>query len=178
MAWKRSGVRISPGPPKRFKDLGPFPHPQLCNRGPFGVQAPNSIRLAIRSFFRSVALRDPGSIDMATRILAIPVKRWDHRLVGYRTRPEIDAILAAPATKTWTGRRDHALLLTLYNTGARVKERTVRKATQNHFIESLLLSWPSGSILLDPGVEISVGPRSASGSGSGISPRRTSTFTQ
>ena len=59
---------------------------------------------------------------MATRVLAIPVKRWDHRLVGYRTRPEIDAILAAPATKTWTGRRDHALLLTLYNTGARVSE--------------------------------------------------------
>ena len=57
---------------------------------------------AIRSFFRSVALRDPGSIDMAARILAIPVKRWDHRLVGFRTRPEIDAILAAPDTQTWT----------------------------------------------------------------------------
>src|ERR1017187_5028434 len=56
-----------------------------------------NVRLAaIRSFFRSVALRDPGSVDMATRVLAIPVKRWDHRLVGYRTRPEIDAILAAP----------------------------------------------------------------------------------
>ena len=42
--------------------------------------------------------------------------------MGFRTRPEIDAILAAPDTQTGTGRRDHALLLTLYNTGARVSE--------------------------------------------------------
>jgi integrase len=69
-----------------------------------------------------VALRDPASIDIAARVLAIPVKRWDHRLVGYLTRPEIDAFLASPDTTTWTGRRDHALLLTLYNTGARVSE--------------------------------------------------------
>jgi integrase/recombinase XerD len=82
----------------------------------------NARLAAIRSFFRLVALRDPASVDVATRVLAIPVKRWDHRLVGYLTRPEIDAILATPDTKTWTGRRDHALLLTLYNTGARVSE--------------------------------------------------------
>jgi len=82
-----------------------------------------NVRLAaIRSFFRLVALREPASVDVATRVLAIPVKRWDHHLVGYLTRPEIDAILATPDTKTWTGRRDHALLLTLYNTGARVSE--------------------------------------------------------
>jgi site-specific recombinase XerD len=82
----------------------------------------NARLAAIRSFFRLVALRDPASVDVATRVLAIPVKRWDHHLVGYLTRPEIDAILAAPDTQTWTGRRDHALLLTLYNTGARVSE--------------------------------------------------------
>jgi site-specific recombinase XerD len=82
-----------------------------------------NVRLAaVRSFFRLLALRDPASVDVAARVLAIPVKRWDHRLVGHLTRPEIDAILAAPDLKTWTGRRDHALLLTLYNTGARVSE--------------------------------------------------------
>ena len=74
-----------------------------------------NVRLAaVRSFFRLLALRDPASVDVAARVLAIPVKRWDHRLVGYLTRPEIEAILAAPDLKTWTGRRDHALLLTLY----------------------------------------------------------------
>lgn len=82
----------------------------------------NARLAAIRSFFRLVALRDPASVDIAARVLAIPVKRWDHRLVGYLTRPEIDAILASPDTTTWTGRRDHALLLTLYNTGALVSE--------------------------------------------------------
>ena len=99
-----------------------------------------NVRLAaIRSFFRSVALRDPGSIDMAARILAIPVKRWDHRLVGFRSRPEIDAILAAPDTQTWTGRRDHALLLTLYNTGARVSEIVSAKPDQFSYGPTSLL---------------------------------------
>ena len=69
-----------------------------------------------------VTLRDPASISIATRVLAIPLKRTDRRLVGYLTRAEIDAILAANNLSKWSGRRDHALLLTLYNTGARVSE--------------------------------------------------------
>jgi site-specific recombinase XerD len=61
---------------------------------------------------------------MATRILAIPVKRTDRRLIHSLTREEIDALLAAPDQSHWRGRRDAALLLTLYNTGARVSEIT------------------------------------------------------
>ena len=84
-----------------------------------------NIRLAaIRSFFRWLTLRDPELVGMATRILAIPVKRTDRRLVQSLTRDEIDALLAAPDPIRWQGRRDHALLLTLYNTGARVSEIT------------------------------------------------------
>src|SRR5919205_1773898 len=84
-----------------------------------------NIRLAaIRSFFRLVALRDPDSIGIATRVLAIPVKREDKKLVGYLIREEIDAILAVPDRTEWSGRRDHALLLTMYNSGARVSEMT------------------------------------------------------
>lgn len=82
----------------------------------------NARLAAIRSFFRLVALREPSHVDIATRVLSIPLKRTDHRLVGYLTRPEIDAILAAPNRTRWQGRRDHALLLTLYNAGARVSE--------------------------------------------------------
>ena len=49
-----------------------------------------NIRLAaIRSFVRFVALRDPESLGMVTRVLAIPVKRTDQKLIGYLTRPEI-----------------------------------------------------------------------------------------
>jgi integrase/recombinase XerD len=84
-----------------------------------------NIRLAaIRSFFRLVALRDPDSIGIATRVLAIPIKREDKKLIGYLTRTEMQALLAAPDQSKWSGRRDHTLLLTLYNSGARVSEIT------------------------------------------------------
>jgi integrase/recombinase XerD len=90
-----------------------------------------NIRLsAIRSFFRLVALRDPDSLGLVTRVLAIPMKREDHKLIGYLTRTEIQALLAAPDQATWSGRRDHALLLTLYNSGARVSEVITLKRTQ------------------------------------------------
>ena len=90
-----------------------------------------NIRLAaIRSFFRLVALRDPDSLGIVTRVLAIPMKREDQKLIGYLTRPEIQALLAAPDRSTWSGRRDHALLLTLYNSGARVSEVTTLKREQ------------------------------------------------
>jgi integrase/recombinase XerD len=84
-----------------------------------------NIRLAaIRSFFRLVALRDPDSIGIVTRVLAIPIKREDKKLIGSLTRTEMQALLAAPDPAKWSGRRDHALLLTLYNSGARVSEIT------------------------------------------------------
>lgn len=82
-----------------------------------------TIRLsAIRSCFRLVALRDPDSIGIATRVLAMPLKREDKKLIGSLTRPERQALLAAPEPSKWSGRRDHALLLMFYNSGARVSE--------------------------------------------------------
>jgi integrase/recombinase XerD len=86
------------------------------------AQSRNVRLTAIRSFFRLVAIRDPASVGVATRVLAIPLRRIDQHLVGYLTRPEVDAILAANNLTEWTRRRDHALLLSLYNTGARVSE--------------------------------------------------------
>ena len=59
------------------------------------AQSRNVRLTAIRSFFRLVALRDRASVAVATRVLAIPLKRIDQHLVGYLTRPEVDAILAA-----------------------------------------------------------------------------------
>ena len=85
---------------------------------------------AIRSFFRLVALRDPAQVSQAARVLAIPVKRTDRQLVKALTRAEMEAILAAPDLSQWSGRRDHALLLTLYNSGARVSEITALEQSQ------------------------------------------------
>ena len=86
------------------------------------VRSRNLRLSAIRSFFRLVALRDPDSLGIVTRVLAIPMKREDRKLIGYLTRTEMQALLAAPDPSKWSGRRDHALLLTLYNSGARVSE--------------------------------------------------------
>ena len=86
------------------------------------VRSRNARLAAIRSFMRFAALRAPERVDLTSRVLAIPGKRAPRRLVRYLTRLEMDAILVACDRSSPGGRRNHALLLTLYNTGARVSE--------------------------------------------------------
>ena len=82
-----------------------------------------NLRLAaIRSFVRYAATEGPVFLTAAQRILAIPMKRTEHPLVGFLSREEVQAILDAADPSTWSGRRDRALLTTAYNTGARVSE--------------------------------------------------------
>jgi site-specific recombinase XerD len=80
--------------------------------------------VAIRSFFRYAALETPQHAGLIQRVLVIPNKRQPRPLVGFLTRPEIDALLAAPPRDTWVGRRDHTLLLTAIQTGLRLAEIT------------------------------------------------------
>src|SRR5713101_6364351 len=94
------------------------------------IRSRNMRLAAIRTFARFLALRDPESLAITTRVLAIPGKRTDKKLIGYLTRPEVEALLAAPDRSCWGGRRDYALLLTLYNSGARVSEATTLKREQ------------------------------------------------
>lgn len=54
----------------------------------------------------------------------IPSKRCTRTRVCHLTRPEVDALLAAPDQQTWSGRRDHALLLLAVQTGLRLSELT------------------------------------------------------
>jgi site-specific recombinase XerD len=84
----------------------------------------NARLAAIHSFMCYAAIRDPASLPITTRVLAIPAKRFDRPVLGYLTREQIAAILAAPDRGTWSGRRDAVLLATAYNTGARVSELT------------------------------------------------------
>jgi integrase/recombinase XerD len=86
------------------------------------IRSRNTRLAALRTFFRWIALRDPESVGLATRVLAIPLKRTDKKVVQALSRAEIDALLATLDLRTWQGRRDHALLLLLYNSGARVSE--------------------------------------------------------
>jgi integrase/recombinase XerD len=94
------------------------------------IRSRNMRLAAIRSLARFLALRAPEHLAIVTRVLAIPSKRADKKLIGYLTRAEVEALLAAPDRACWSGRRDHALLLTLYNSGARVSEVTTLQRTQ------------------------------------------------
>ena len=94
------------------------------------VRSRNMRLAAIRTFIRFLALRAPESLAIATRVLAIPIKRADKKLIEALTRAEVEALLAAPDRSGWIGRRDHALLLTLYNSGARVSEVTTLQRHQ------------------------------------------------
>jgi site-specific recombinase XerD len=84
-----------------------------------------NVRLtAIRSFARYAGSRDPAALPLVQRVLAIPAKRFDKPVLGFLTREEMQAVLDAPDGSTWAGHRDSVLLLTLYNSGARVSEIT------------------------------------------------------
>lgn len=78
----------------------------------------------IRSFFRYSILEAPQYSELIQRVLAIPNKRQERRLVGFLSRVEIDALLAAPNRNNWLGRRDYTLLLMAIQTGLRVAEIT------------------------------------------------------
>lgn len=86
------------------------------------IRSRNARFAAIRSFMEYVSFEEPSAMAIAQSILAIPMKRFEQPLVGFLSREHIEAILAAPDTGTWTGQRDHIMLATLYNTGARVSE--------------------------------------------------------
>ncbi len=77
---------------------------------------------AIRSFFHYAAFEVPDRADQIQRVLAIPNQRFPRAQIGFLTRPEIEALLAAPDPHTRSGRRDHAMLLVAVQCGLRVSE--------------------------------------------------------
>lgn len=87
-----------------------------------GVRTRNARLAAIRSLFRYAAPRHPEHAATIERVLAIPPKRFDRRLVTWLTEVEIDTLLAAPDRMTWTGRRDTALFALAVQTGLRASE--------------------------------------------------------
>ena len=88
------------------------------------VRSRNLRLTAIHSFFQYAAFEAPAHSAQIQRVLAIPSKRFTRTLVQFLTRPEVDALLAAPDQFTWSGRRDHAFLLVAVQTGLRLSEMT------------------------------------------------------
>ena len=84
-----------------------------------------NIRLAaIRSFFRFLQHREPAALGQVRRVLAIPFKKTDSRLVPYLDRQEVQALLDAPNPATRDGIRDRAILHIAISGGLRVSELT------------------------------------------------------
>lgn len=86
------------------------------------VRTRNARLTAIHSFFHYAALHAPDQAELIARVLAIPEKRFANTLISYLDEPEMEALLASPDRSTWTGRRDHALLLLAVQTGLRASE--------------------------------------------------------
>lgn len=87
-----------------------------------GVRSRNARLAALRSFLKYAAHHDLTALPVIEQALAIPMKRFDRRVLGFLSRQEIQTILEAPDPRTWAGQRDRALFSLMYNTGARVSE--------------------------------------------------------
>lgn len=86
------------------------------------VRTRNARLAAIHSFFRYVALQEPAHSATCQRVLAIPTKKAERKLVTSLTRAEEEALVAAPDQATWLGRRNRAIIMLLLQTGLRVSE--------------------------------------------------------
>jgi site-specific recombinase XerD len=87
-----------------------------------GPRTRNTRLAAVHAFFGYAALYEPGASALVQRVLAIPSKRFEHKTIAFLTHDEIEALVAAPDTDTWLGRRDRTLLLLTVQTGLRVSE--------------------------------------------------------
>jgi len=85
-------------------------------------QTRNQRLAAIKSFYRYLALQEPTLMDACKRICAIRAKKTEHKVIESLSEEEVESILRAVPTETLWHQRDYALLLLMYNTGARVQE--------------------------------------------------------
>lgn len=92
------------------------------------VSTRNSRLAAIRSFFRFAGTKLPDQLELIQRVLAIPQKRFDKKIITFLNQSEVHALLATPDRTTWLGRRDYTLLLVLIQTGLRISELLNLKA--------------------------------------------------
>jgi site-specific recombinase XerD len=86
------------------------------------IETRNQRLAALHTFFTYVASRVPEMVDVGQRVAAIPTKRAASPPTRYLERDEINALFAHLPTRGRRALRDRVLLLTLYNTGARVQE--------------------------------------------------------
>jgi integrase/recombinase XerD len=87
-----------------------------------GTATRNQRLAAIRALAHFIGMHSPEHIHWCGEVRAIPFKKAPRPLVTYLDKGEMAALLAAATAASAQGRRDHALMLFLYNTGARADE--------------------------------------------------------
>lgn len=124
--------RHVPQPPSRRR-VAPIDAPLLVaflddlehTRGT-SVRSRNVRLTAIHAFVRYAAFDLPTHAAQSQRVLAMPSKRFPRPVVSFLSRPDVDALLAAPDRTTWSGRRDDACILPAVQTGVRLSALTGR----------------------------------------------------
>lgn len=96
------------------------------------IRSRNARLAAIHSLFAFAALHHPEHSDDIARVLAIPAKRTDHRIIEFLTDEEVDELLDQPDRSTRTGRRDHTMLHLTVQTGLRASEITGLRCRDIH----------------------------------------------
>ena len=89
-----------------------------------GPNSRNTRLAAIKSFMHFMEYRVPSALEQIRRVLALPVKKTDSRLVKHLTVEEMQSILDAPVPTHWSGIRDRAMLHLCFAGALRVSELT------------------------------------------------------
>ena len=83
----------------------------------------------VHALARFIGESSPEHIEWCAQIRLIPFKKMAHPSITYLDKPEMDALLTSPDRQTSQGQRDYALLLFLYNSGARASEAAELRIT-------------------------------------------------
>lgn len=82
----------------------------------------NTRLVGIHPFFHYAAYRHPDYADLISRVLALALKNTATKDIDYLSDVEAKALISAPKTTTWTGRREQAMIQFLLHTGLRVSQ--------------------------------------------------------
>lgn len=97
--------------------------------------ATRNVRLtALRSLFHHLVREDPQHAAQYQRVLSLPSKKTRAPIISYLEPEEVQVLLKQPDLRTLHGVRDHALLLFLYNTGARIGEALTARWSDIHLV--------------------------------------------
>lgn len=86
------------------------------------ISTRNQRLAAFKSFSHFIAAEDPEYLFQCQQIAAIPMKKTKSREMNYFSPEGMNKLLQQPDTRTWKGRRNHALLVLLYDCALRVQE--------------------------------------------------------